>query len=160
MPVFAKDILRSGPESLGLLMGATGLGALSGALFLASRKGAAGLERVARLNINVFGVSLVAFSFSRSLVLSMAILVFAGFGMMAQMASNNTILQTVVHDDKRGRVMSIFMMAFMGTVPFGCLLAGALAAQFGAPRTVAALGALCVISSAIFMRDRAVTRKG
>jgi len=152
MPVFAKDVLGGSSSTLGFLMGASGLGALLGALYLASRKSVKGLERVALLNANIFGASLIAFSFSRALWLSMAILVFTGFGMMAQMASNNTVLQTIVHDDKRGRVMSIFMAAFMGMVPFGCLLAGALASLFGAWQTLMMFGILCIAGSFILSR--------
>jgi len=150
MPIFAKDVLRGNSGTLGFLMGASGLGALIGALFLASRKSVKGLEKVIMVTTNIFGISLIAFSFSRVLWLSMAILIFTGFGMMAQMASNNTVLQTIVHDDKRGRVMSIFMAAFMGMVPFGCLLAGSLASLFGAPHTLAVLGILCLVGSFLF----------
>lgn len=150
MPVFAKDVLGGDSSTLGFLMGASGLGALLGALYLASRKSVKGLEKVAFYAANIFSIGLIAFSFSRILWLSMAILVFTGFGMMAQMASNNTLLQTIVHDDKRGRVMSIFMAAFMGTVPFGCLLAGAMANLLGAPTTLMIFGVLCLIGSFLF----------
>ena len=152
MPVFAKDILKGNSSTLGYLMGASGFGALLGALYLASRKNVRGLDRVAFLTMNIFGIGLIAFSFSRVLWLSMAILVFAGFGMMAQMASNNTVLQTIVQDDKRGRVMSIFMAAFMGMVPFGSILAGTLASFFGAPRTLMVFGVFCIIGSFLLVR--------
>lgn len=152
MPVFAKDILGGGPSTLGYLMGASGLGALFGALYLASRRSVKGLGRIAFFTANIFGAALIAFSFSRILWLSMAILMFTGFGMMAQMASNNTMLQTITHDDKRGRVMSIFMAAFMGMVPFGCLLAGTLANKFGAPRTITIFGVLCIVGSFLLIK--------
>ena len=157
MPVFAKDVLGGSASTLGLLMGATGLGALLGALYLASRRNVQGLQRVAQFNANLFGFSLIAFSFSRVLWLSMVILAVTGFGMMAQMASNNTLLQTIVHDDKRGRVMSIFMAAFMGVVPFGCLLAGSLASLLGAPHTLTIFGVLCILGSFILFRNKKMT---
>ncbi|MCX5667469.1 MAG: MFS transporter, partial [Candidatus Omnitrophica bacterium] len=138
MPAFAKDVLRGDANTLGFLMGSTGLGALIGAFFLASRKGTKGLNGVVFLTTNIFGIALIAFSFSRVLWLSSAILLFIGFGMMVQMSANNIIIQAVVHDDKRGRVMSLFMFAFMGMVPFGCIIAGALANRFGAPNAIMA----------------------
>ena len=147
MPVFAKDVLRGDANTLGFLMGSTGLGALIGAFFLASRKGTKGLSGVVFLTTNIFGIGLIAFSFSRVLWLSMITLLFIGFGMMVQMSANNTIIQAVVHDDKRGRVMSLFMVAFMGMVPFGCLIAGALANRFGAPNAIMASGVSCVAGS-------------
>lgn len=147
MPVFAKDVLKGDADTLGFLMGSTGLGALIGAFFLASRKGIKGLSGIVFLTTNVFGIGLIAFSFSRVLWLSVVILLFIGFGMMVQMSANNTIIQAVVHDDKRGRVMSLFMVAFMGMVPFGCLIAGFLANRFGAPNAIMASGLLCVAGS-------------
>jgi len=147
MPVFAKDVLRGDANTLGFLMGSTGLGALIGAFFLASRKGIKGLNGLVFLTTNIFGIGLIAFSFSRVLWLSVAILLFVGFGMMVQMSANNTIIQAVVHDDKRGRVMSLFMVAFMGMVPFGCLIAGGLANRFGATNAIMASGVSCVVGS-------------
>lgn len=160
MPVFAKDVLGGGPGTLGYLMGVSGLGALLGALYLASRKDVKGLGRVAFFNANLFGMGLIAFSFSRVLWLSMAILVFIGFGMMAQMASYNTVLQTIVHDDKRGRVMSIFMAAFMGMVPFGYLIAGSLASLLGAPRSLMIFGILSVAGSLLLVRKADMAKEG
>jgi MFS family permease len=147
MPVFAKDVLRGDANTLGFLMGSTGLGALIGALFLASRKGTKGLNGIVFLTTNIFGIGLIAFSFSKVLWLSSLILLFIGFGMMVQMSANNIIIQSVVHDDKRGRVMSLFMVAFMGMVPFGCLIAGSLANRFGAPNAIMASGLFCVAGS-------------
>ncbi len=147
MPVIAKDVLRGDANTLGFLMGSTGLGALIGAFFLASRKSTKGLNGVVFLTTNIFGIGLIAFSFSRVLWLSAVILLFIGFGMMVQMSANNIIIQAVVHDDKRGRVMSLFMVAFMGMVPFGCLIAGTLANRFGAPNAIMASGLFCVAGS-------------
>lgn len=160
MPIFAKDVFHGSSSTLGFLMGASGLGALVGGFYLASRSSVKGLEKITLLTTNIFGISLIAFSFSRILWLSMVILAFAGFGMMAQMASNNTVLQTLVHDDKRGRVMSIFMAAFMGMVPFGCLLAGALAGRYGAPRTLMVFGILCILGSFLFVGREDVIKEG
>ncbi len=114
MPIFAKDILGGGPHTLGFLMGATGVGALTGALYLASRRTVVGLGRWIAIAAGIFGLGLIGFSFARVLSLSMSLLFVVGFGMMTQMASCNTILQTIAEDDKRGRVMSFYTMAFMG----------------------------------------------
>jgi MFS family permease len=159
MPVFARDILGGDASTLGFLMGASGLGALLGALYLASRKSVKGLKKVVLYTTNLFGLSLIAFSFSRTLWLSMAILVFTGFSMIAQMASNNTVLQTIVQDNMRGRVMSIFMAAFMGMVPFGCLLAGSLAAWVGAKATLLIFGILCILGSIPMSRKERTNRE-
>jgi MFS family permease len=153
MPIFAKDILQGDANTLGFLMGSVGLGALIGAFFLASRKSTKGLNRIVFVTTNIFGVGLIAFSFSRVLWLSSAILLFIGFGMMVQMSANNTIIQAVVHDDKRGRVMSLFMVAFMGMVPFGCLIAGGLANRFDAPNAIMVIGLSCVAGS-LLLRNK------
>ena len=160
MPIFARDVLHGNSGTLGFLMGAAGLGALLGALYLASRRSVKGLGRITLFTTNVFGLGLIAFSFSRILWFSMTILVLTGCGMMAQMASNNTVLQTIVHDDKRGRVMSIFMAAFMGMVPFGFLLAGTLAGLFGAPATLAVCGILCILGSFLLIRKVDIVGEG
>ncbi|HEV7587137.1 MAG TPA: MFS transporter, partial [Longimicrobium sp.] len=122
MPVIASTVLRGGPALLGVMMGASGVGALCGALYLARRTTVLGLGRVIVVTAGMFGAGLVAFSFSRVAWLSAACLVVVGFGMMVQMASSNTIIQTVVSDEMRGRVMSFYSMAFMGMAPFGGLL--------------------------------------
>jgi MFS family permease len=153
MPVFARDILHGGPNTMGFMMGATGLGALSGAVFLASRKSVIGLGRILFTATTVFGVGIILFSFSRILWLSLLLLLGTGFGMMVQMACANTLLQTIVDDDKRGRVMSFYSMAFMGIAPFGSLLAGTLASKIGAPATNIIGGFLCIIGAAIFARN-------
>jgi MFS family permease len=159
MPIFAKDILHGGPHTMGFLMGATGLGALCGALFLASRKTVVGLGRILALSTTVFGIGIILFSLSRNLWLSLALLLFTGFGMMVQMACANTLIQTMVEDDKRGRVMSFYSMAFMGVAPFGSLLAGSLASRIGAPATNIIGGAICIVGAAIFARNLPALRK-
>ena len=117
MPVFAKEILHGGSYTFGFLIGASGLGALSGALYLASRKSAASIVKIIPVAAFIFGTGLILFSFSRFFILSLLLMVITGLGMMLQMASSNTMLQTIVHDDMRGRVMSFYTMAFMGTAP-------------------------------------------
>lgn len=153
LPVVATDVLGGGPRTLGLLMSATGLGALSGALYLAARRTVLGLGRVIVASATLFGIALVLFALSRSLILALPLLGLAGFGMMCQMASSNTVLQTLVDDDKRGRVMSFYTMAFTGTAPLGSLLLGALAAQVGAPAALVA-GGLAAIAAALFFGRR------
>jgi len=150
MPVFAKDILHGGPKALGFLTACAGMGALVGAASLASRRTVRGLGRVIAMASTTFGASLIAFSFSRDLWLSAALLVAAGLGSMIQTASSNTLLQTIVDDDKRGRVMSFYTVSFMGVAPFGSLLAGALASQFGAPWAVAIGGGGSILAAAYF----------
>ena len=144
MPVFASAILNGGPHILGFLMAASGAGALIGALWLASRKTVLGLGRIIALATAVFGIGLIAFSFSRSLWPALFFLVIAGWGFMVQMAASNTILQTIVEDDKRGRVMSLFIMAFMGAAPFGSLLSGSLSHIIGVPHTLFISGICCL----------------
>jgi len=150
LPVFASDVLGGGPQTLGFLMSAAGLGALSGALYLASRSSVRGLSRVIVAAITVFSIGLIAFSTSRSQPLSIALLLVTGFGMMVLTASINTVLQTIVDEDKRGRVMSLYAMAFMGMAPFGSLLAGTLASRIGAPTTVMLGGIACLGAAAWF----------
>ncbi len=149
MPVFANEILRGGPSTLGLLMAASGVGALIGAMFLAARRSVLGLGKYIPLTAAAFGSGLIAFSFSRVLWLSLPLMVLTGLGFMVQMAASNTVLQTIVEEDKRGRVMSFYTMSFMGTAPFGSLLAGSLAERIGAPRTLM-FGGLGCIAGAIW----------
>jgi MFS family permease len=150
MPIFADKILHSGARGLGLLMGSTGVGALAATLVIAARREVRGLGRWVNYASMGFGASLIAFSFSRSLLLSIALLLPAGFCMLIQMASSNTLIQTMVPDELRGRVMSVYSMMFMGMAPFGALLAGAIAKGFGAPLTVALGGATCIAGSLVF----------
>src|SRR5262249_16519205 len=140
MPIFAADILGGGATVLGFLTGASGVGALIGALYLASRNTVLGLGNTIVLATALFGLGLVGFALSRALWISLLVLLVTGLGMMVQMAASNTILQTIVDDDKRGRVMSFYSMAFLGVAPFGSLFAGALARSIGAPSTVLAGG--------------------
>jgi MFS family permease len=159
MPIFAKDILHGGPHTLGFLMGAAGVGALTGSVYLASRKSVLGLGKLIPIAASLFGCGLIAFSFSHIEWLSMSLLFVIGFGMMVQMASSNTILQTITDDDKRGRIMSLYTMAFMGMAPFGSLLAGTLASKIGAPHTLFFSGAACILGAIIFARKLPIVRE-
>ena len=150
MPVIADQVLHGGPHTLGFLMGATGIGALSGAVYLASRRSVLGLGRVIARAAIVFGCGLIAFSFSRTFALSVLLLVVVGVGFMVQLASSNTIIQTIVRDDMRGRVMAFYTMAFMGTAPFGSLMAGGLASRIGATRTILVGGIACIAGGLAF----------
>jgi len=136
MPVFADRILHGGARGLGLLMGATGVGALAGALTLAFRQGVRGLGRLVAWMCGMFGVSLFLFAMSRNFWLSVVLLIPVGFAMMLEMASSNTLIQAMVPDALRGRVMALYSMMFMGMAPFGALFGGAMANRFGAPLTV------------------------
>ena len=150
MPVVAARVLGGGPSTLGLLMTATGVGALGGALYLASRTSVVGLGRVIMFATLLFGASLVAFSASRRLWLSLALLPLVGAGFMIQMAATNTVLQTLVEDRFRGRVMAFYTMAFLGTAPIGSLFAGVLAERIGAPLTIALGGGVCCMAALWF----------
>jgi predicted MFS family arabinose efflux permease len=153
MPVFANEVLHGGPNTLGLLMAASGVGALAGALFLAARKSVLGLGKYIPLMAGAFGAGLMVFSFSRMLWLSLLLMIVTGLGFMIQMAASNTVLQTIVEEDKRGRVMSFYTMAFMGTAPFGSLLAGSMAERIGAPHTLFFSGLGCVLGAFWFAKS-------
>jgi MFS family permease len=150
MPVFASTVLHGGPHTLGFLMAATGVGALLGALFLANRRTVLGLGKIIPIAAALFGAGLIGFSLSRVLWLSMVLLMFSGLGFMVQMASSNTLLQTLVDDDKRGRVMSFYTMSIMGITPFGSLLAGGLAHRIGTPHTLFLCGVGCIAGALWF----------
>ncbi len=150
MPIFADQILHGGARGLGILMGATGVGALLGALTLASRRGLKGLGSWVAASAIGFGASLILFAFSRSFWLSAALLLPTGFAFMVEMASSNTLIQAMVPDHLRGRVMAVYSMMFMGMAPFGALLAGALAHGLSAPVTVALGGAVCIVGGIVF----------
>jgi MFS family permease len=150
MPIFADQILHGGARGLGILMGATGVGALIGALALASKHGLRGLGKWVAVTSGAFGVSLIAFAFSKSFWLSAALLVPAGLTMMVQMASTNTLIQAMVPDQLRGRVIALYSMMFMGMAPFGAFFAGAIAHKIGAPWTIAIGGIACIGGSAVF----------
>ena len=150
MPIFAAQVLHGGPHTLGFLLGASGVGALVSAVSLALRKTVRGLTTMIQVSAALFGLGLIGFGLSRVLPLSLLLMLIVGFGMMQGMAASNTVIQTLVPDDKRGRVMSFYTMAFMGMSPFGSLLAGSLADRFGAPHAVMITGAFCVAGSVWF----------
>jgi MFS family permease len=159
MPLYADALSggRNGAQTLGFLMGASAVGALAGAVYLAARKSVVGLGKIIVGASALFGVAIIVFSLSRHLWLSLLIVPFAGLGMLMNFASANTVLQTLVDDDKRGRVMSFFTMAFIGMAPFGILLAGALASRLGpgvtgASRTLVGCGCVCLLAAAVFSR--------
>jgi MFS family permease len=152
LPVFARDVLHGGPKIYGLLLGGIAVGALIGAVFLASRKSVRGLGRIIVIAVIAFGLGILAFAFSRSLWLSLAFITLASFGAMVQMASMNTVIQTIVDDDKRGRIMSLYTMAFIGMTPFGSLLAGSLAHAIGATYTLVLAGVLVLLAAAYFAK--------
>jgi len=153
MPAVAKTILGGDSHTLGYLMGGSGIGALAGALFLASRKSVLGLGKLIPFATSILGLGLIAFSFSRNIYLSIALMPLAGFGFMVQMASCNTLMQTLVPDEKRGRAMSFFAMSFQGTMPFGSLFAGALSHQIGPMPTIQISGALALVVAGVFARS-------
>jgi MFS family permease len=150
MPAIASTVLHGGPHTLGYLMTASGVGALGGALYLASRTTVLGLGRAIVVATMTFGVALTAFSFSRNLWLSLLLMPFVGGGMMVEMASTNTIIQTIVDDQMRGRVMAFYTMAFLGTAPLGSLLAGFVADHIGPMKTILLGGTSCIIAGAVF----------
>jgi MFS family permease len=152
LPVVAREVLGGGAGTLGALTAASGLGALVGALYLASRKSVLGLERVIVGSAALFGIGLIGLSRVGVLWLALPVMLVTGGGMMLQMASSNTMIQTIVDEDKRGRVMSLFAVAFFGTVPFGSLLAGALATRVGAQSTILVGGVVCILASTVFFR--------
>jgi MFS family permease len=159
MPVFARDILHGGPQTFGFLMGASGIGALIGSLYLASRRSVLGLAKLNAFATGAFGAGIIIFSFSRSLPLSMCILLFTGFGMIIHMASSSTMLQTIVDEDKRGRVMSYMSMCSMGMAPFGSLLAGSLSDAIGAPHTLMINGIVCIVGALFFYSRLPIIKK-
>ncbi|HZO90401.1 MAG TPA: MFS transporter [Chthonomonadaceae bacterium] len=150
MPIFAENILHSGSSGLGVLMGASGVGALLGALSLAARQGVRGLGRWVLFSAAGFGVSLILFSLSHTFWLSAVLLLPVGFTMMIQMAATNTLIQAMVPDALRGRVMAVYSMMFMGMAPLGALLAGVLAQRIGAPGMVALGGVVTIAGAFVF----------
>jgi MFS family permease len=159
MPIFASDVLHGGPHTLGFLMGASGVGALVSALSLAARKTVLGLGKMIPISAVVFGLGLLLLGLSKVVWLSMLLMLLTGFGMMQGMAATNTIIQTVVPEDRRGRVMSYYTMAFVGMAPFGSLLAGGLAHWLGAPRTVMITGSIVVAGGIWFATRLKMFRK-
>ncbi len=150
LPIFATTVLHGGPDTLGLLTSALGFGSLLGRSDLASRKSVLGLGRQIAWAAGAFGLGLIEFSFSTVLWLSMPLLAMAGLALMMETAASNTILQTIVDDDKRGRVMSFYAMAFLGVAPLGSLLAGYLASHIGVAHTVQLAGTMCMVASLAF----------
>ena len=153
MPIFAAQILHGNARTLGVLMGATGVGALAGALTMASRQTVRGLGRWVWIACAAFGSSLILFSISHWYLVSIALLVPVGFSMMVQMSSSNTLIQAMVPDRLRGRTMAVYSMMFMGMAPLGALFSGALADRIGAPWTLSIGGAVGIIGAAIFARN-------
>jgi MFS family permease len=162
LPIFAGQVLHGGPHTLGWLTGASGIGALTSALSLAFRKSVVGLTRMIQIAVAMFGCALILFGLSHTLWISLLLMVFAGFGMLQAASASNTVIQTLVPEDKRARVMSYYTMAFVGLAPFGSLLAGTLAHWIGAPHTVMVTGAFCVAGALWFSLElpkvRAVIR--
>lgn len=159
MPIFAAQVLHGGPDTMGLLMGAVGVGALVSSLVLVVRRSVRGLTRVIPLAAAIFGCGLIAFGFSRVMWLSMLLMTVAGYGMLQGLTASNTVIQTLVDEKMRGRVMSYYTAAFVGMAPFGSLLAGALAHWIGAPRTVMINGTVCLLGAAWFWSQRPKIRK-
>lgn len=158
-PVFATNILHGGPETLGFLMTASGIGALSVAIYLSTRKSVLGLGKFIAISPAIMGLGLIGFAASRQLWLSLIMMVIIGVGFILNVTSCNTFLQTIVEDDKRGRVMSIYAMALFGATPFGNLIAGSLANYIGAPNTLMIGGMICIFSSFIFTKQLPTLRR-
>ncbi len=152
MPVFARDIFHGGAHTLGFLTAASGAGSLIAALYIASRRSVGTMVRNIPLATGLFGLSLIAFALTKDLWLALIFMLFAGYGGMVQFALSNTILQTVVNDEMRGRVMSFFAMSFMGTMPVGSLIAGMLADVIGAPLTIMIGGLSCIGGALLYER--------
>ena len=150
VPIFATNILHGGPDTLGFLMAASGIGALGGAVYLSTRKSVIGLGKIIAFSPALMGSGLIGFSLSRVLWVSLLMMALVGLGFILQFASSNTFIQTIVEDDKRGRTMSIYTMAFFGMLPLGNLFAGKLASHIGAPNTLTIAGAFCIVGSLIF----------
>ena len=159
MPIFAAKVLHGGPHTLGFLMGAMGVGALASALSLAARRNVRGLIRGIPIAAVIFSIGLIGFGFSHWFWLSMLTALVAGVGMMQGMAASNTVIQTLVSEEMRGRVMSFYTMAFMGMAPFGSLLAGSMASAFGAPTAVVVTGTVVLLGAAWFFTRLPAIRK-
>ncbi len=159
LPILAKDILLGGAHTFGFLMSASGVGALTSTLYLAARRNVLGLGRVIYLSCGLFAIALMGLSFSRTMWMAIPFCLLAGLGMIAQLASSNTIIQTIVDEDKRGRIMSIHAMSFLGMSPFGSLMCGSLASRIGVPYTMLMGGAICLAGSFLFRRSLPAIRK-
>jgi MFS family permease len=159
LPIFASNVLHGGAHTLGFLTGASGVGALASAVSLALRKSVRGLTTMIQIAAGMFGVGLILFGLSHVLWLSMLLMLVVGFGMMQGLAASNTVIQTLVPEDKRSRVMSYYTMAFVGMAPFGSLLAGGLAHLLGAPHTVMITGAACIAGCLWFTTELPAVRR-
>ncbi|MEG4228601.1 MFS transporter [Microcoleus sp. N9_B2] len=153
VPIFATKILHGDAQTLGFLMAASGVGAFSGAIYLIGRKSVVGIGKLIAISPAVMGFGLIGFGLSRVLWLSLIMMLFVGWGFIIQFAAGNTFLQTIVEDDKRGRVMSIYTMAFFGVTPFGNLVAGGLANYIGSPNTVILGGIICILAAVVFSKQ-------
>ena len=150
MPIFAGKILKGGPDTLGFLTGAVGVGALVSGVSLAVRRTVLGLDKRIPIAAALLGGGLILFAMSRVLWLSMVLMFFTGFGLMQVTTICNTLIQTIVPEEKRGRAMSFYTMAFVGMAPFGSLLAGTLASRLGAPVALTINGVCCIAGSIWF----------
>ncbi|MEH2247870.1 MFS transporter [Nostoc sp.] len=159
VPVIAEQVLKGGAETLGFLMAASGVGALTGGIYLATRQTILGIGKLIALAPAILGIGLIAFSLSRFLPLSLFTMLFVGLGTILQIAASNTFLQTIVEDDKRGRLMSLYTMSFLGMIPVGNLLGGLLASRIGATNTLIIDGIACILGSIIFSRQLPALRK-
>jgi len=159
VPIFAEDILKGGAETLGFLMAASGVGALAGGIYLATRQTILGIGRLIAIAPAILGIGLIGFSLSRLLPLSLFTMLFVGLGTILQIAASNTFLQTIVEDDKRGRLMSLYTMSFLGMIPVGNLLGGFLANNIGAFNTLIIDAIACILGSIIFSRELPALRK-
>ena len=147
LPIFAAQVLHGGATTLGWLMGASGIGALISAISLAFRESVVGLTRMLQVAVGMLGTALILFGLSHALWLSIVLMTFVGFGMLQAASVSNTIIQSLVPEDKRSRAMSYYTMAFFGSAPFGSLFAGLLADRIGAPHTVMITGAACLLGT-------------
>ncbi|MBE9208432.1 MFS transporter [Nostoc sp. LEGE 06077] len=159
VPVFAETILKGDAETLGFLMAASGVGALSGGIYLATRKTILGIGKLIAIAPAILGCGLIAFAFSRFLPLSLFTMLFVGLGTILQIAASNTFLQTIVEEDKRGRLMSLYTMSFLGMIPIGNLIGGGIADIIGAPNTLIIDGIACIIGSIFFSRQLPTLQK-
>jgi len=159
LPVFAKDILHGDSQMLGYLTGSMGAGALLGAFYLASQKGVSGIPKSILYTSFAASFGLIAFSLSNNPILSIILIFFTGFGMIAQFAATNTLLQHIVDDDKRGRVVALYGMSFMGITPLGSLLLGSVSPWAGVQITLVASGVFCLLAALIYAKRLPIIRK-
>ena len=153
MPVFARDILHGNSQLLGFLTGSLGAGALVGAFYLASRKSIRSLPKIMLVSSILFGIGLFVFSLSSNTAVSLGVIFITGFGMIVQFAATNTLLQHIVDEDKRGRVVALYGLSFMGITPLGSLLLGSISPTIGVQLTLAIAGLLCLFAVVLFGRN-------